>query len=44
MLEELCDREADVFGDLAQQRRRNIATGMHRNGSTASRAVAKLLV
>jgi hypothetical protein len=38
------NREPNVLCDLAQQYRRNIATGMDRNGGKASVSVPKLFV
>jgi hypothetical protein len=44
MREQLGDGKSDVFRDLAQKSRCNIATGMKRNGGRATRTVTKLLV
>lgn len=44
MIEKLCDVEANVFGNLAQQRRRDVAAGMKGNRGRASGTMAKLLV
>ncbi len=43
-LEQVGDGESNVFRDLAQKSRRNITTGMKRNGGRATRTVTKLFV
>ena len=44
MLEHLGHRETDVFGDLPEKNRRNVAAGVERNRCTATRAITKLFV
>ena len=42
--EELLHRHADVFRDLTQQRWRNVATLVGRNGGAAATRIAELLM
>jgi hypothetical protein len=44
MLEHLGHRETDIFGDLAEENRRNVAAGVKRNRCTATGAITKLFV
>jgi hypothetical protein len=44
MLEKIIDRNADISGDLAKKRWRNIATGVERHGRRPTGSVAELLV
>ena len=44
MLEQLIDRQADVFGDLTKQCRRNVASLMKRYSRPATVGMAKLSV
>ena len=44
MFQHLAHREADVFRNLAQKNRRNVATSVKRERRGAARAVSKLLV
>ena len=42
--QKLVESEADVFGDLAQQQRRNVSAGMVRNGGATAIRVSILHV
>ena len=44
MAEELLHRHADVFGDLAQQRRSDVASFMRRDSRATALGIAELLV
>jgi hypothetical protein len=44
VLKELFCAQADVFGDLAQQWRCDVAAGMGRNGCAAAQCIPELLV
>ena len=44
VLDELADRETDVFGNLAQQNGRHVPTLVKRHGRATARAVSILFV
>ena len=44
VLEEIFDRKADVFCDLAKQNRRDVASLMNRHGRTTPNAISKLFM
>lgn len=44
MLDELADRQADILGDLPQQRRRDIPARMKRHCRATTSGIAELLV